>query len=111
MEKGNPRNLLILGVVSIAVALATTVISLVIYHNSGDVYLDRSRPGYLPDEEEIGDDDNDLEYSFDKTGKMDMEVLEEYLEKLEIEVRALDSFSKPFSSEVLSDGRLGIPTE
>jgi alpha-galactosidase/6-phospho-beta-glucosidase family protein len=35
------------------IALATTGVSLAIYHNSGDIYLDRSRPGFLPDEQEI----------------------------------------------------------
>ena len=52
------RNLLLLGLVSIVVALMTTGVSLAVYHNSGDIYLDRSRPGFLPDDEEV-EDDND----------------------------------------------------
>ena len=52
MTKGS-RNLVLLGVMSIVIAGATVGISLLIYHNSGDIYLDRSRPGFLPDEEEM----------------------------------------------------------
>ncbi len=46
-------NLIIMGLLAVLIAVSTTGISLAIYHNSGDIYLDRSRPGYLPDEEEI----------------------------------------------------------
>ena len=105
------RNLVILGVVSVVVAIVTTSVSLAVYHNSGDIYLDRSRPGYLPDEEEIEDDDGDIEYKLEKTGKIDMEVLEEYLTNLETEVKAMDTYEKPFSAGALSNERLGIPTE
>ena len=110
MTKGG-RNLTILGVLAILIATITTSVSLAIYHNSGDIYLDRSRPGYLPDEEEINDDDNDIEYSLDKTGKIDMGVVEEYLENLDLEVKTVDSYGSPFSAEALSNERLGIPTE
>ena len=105
-------NLLILGIFSIVVAVATTGVSLLIYHNSGDIYLDRSRPGYLPDEEEIGSEgENELEYEFDKSGKIDMEILEEYLENLDSEIKEIDSLEKPYGQDVLSDERLGIPAE
>lgn len=105
------RNLVILGILSTVVALITTGVSLVVYHNSGDVYLDRSRPGYLPDEEEIEEEGEKEEedYSFEKSGKLTIEVIEEYLEKLDVEVRAVDAYEKPFDADVLSDGRLGIP--
>ena len=52
MNRGG-RNLIILGCIAATIALATTSVSLAIYHGSGDIYLDRSRPGYLPDKEEI----------------------------------------------------------
>ena len=52
MTKGG-KNLVLLGVLAVLIATVTTCISLAIYHNSGDIYLDRSRPGFLPDEEEI----------------------------------------------------------
>jgi len=105
------RNLVLLGIISIVLALATTSISLAIYHNSGDIYLDRSRPGFLPDEEEIEEEGEKEEedYSFEKSGKLTAEVIEEYLEKLKIEIKAIDSYENPFNEEVLSDERLGIP--
>ena len=54
----NGRKLVVLGIASVIIALLTTSVSLALYHNSGDIYLDRSRPGYLPDEEEIEQDEN-----------------------------------------------------
>lgn len=106
------RNLIILGVVSGIIALATTGVSLAVYHNSGDIYLDRSRPGYLPDKEEIEEEDIESDdYVFEKSGKVTKEVLDEYLEKLEIEVEAIDAYKKPFDASALSDEKLGIPAE
>ena len=104
------RNLTILGVVSVIVAVATTGVSLAVYHNSGDIYLDRSRPGFLPDEEEISDD-VEGNYEFDKNGEITREVIEDYLKKLETEVKALKSYKDPFSAEALSDEKLGISGE
>ena len=104
-------NLVILGIVSVLIAIATTSVSLAIYHNSGDIYLDRSRPGYLPDEEETLDDETDVEYKMEKSGRIDMETLEEYLDNLDTEVKAIDSYEKPFGAGALSNERLGIPTE
>ena len=105
------RNLVILGMASTLIALITTGVSLVVYHNSGDIYLDRSRPGYLPDEEEIEEEgEKEEEYIFEKTGKLTAAIIEEYLEKMQIEVRAIDAYEKPFDENVLSDERLGIPS-
>ena len=74
------RNLFLMGFISILIAISTTGVSLAIYHNSGDIYLDRSRPGYLPDEEEIEEDDgkSDDEYDFAKSGVLMEGVLDEY---------------------------------
>ena len=103
------RNLVVLGILASVIAILTTSISLMIYHNSGDIYLDRSRPGFLPDEEEIEEGgDKEEEYLFEKTGKLDIKIIEEYLEKLNNEVKAIDSYEKPFSADVLSDEHLGI---
>lgn len=104
------RNLVILGIASTLVALITTGVSLLVYHNSGDIYLDRSRPGYLPDEEEIEEEgEKEEEYTFEKTGKLTAATIEEYLEKIQVEVQAIDAYEKPFDENVLSDERLGIP--
>ena len=104
---------MILGVASVIVAAATTGVSLALYHNSGDIYLDRSRPGFLPDEEEISEEEkkDEEEYEFNKSGIITKEVLDEYLEKIDTEVEALDAYKDPFSAEALSDEKLGIPTE
>lgn len=104
------RNLVILGVASIVVSVATTGVSLAIYHNTGDIYLDRSRPGYLPDEQEIEEEnEKQEEYVFEKSGKLTIEIIEEYLEKLKVEVQEVDAYEKPFNEEALSNERLGIP--
>lgn len=108
-EKKGKNNLIILGVVSVLIAMTMTGISLIVYHNSGDIYLDRSRPGYLPDEGEKEEEPEVLEYDFSKSGKLTKEIIQEYLEKLEVEVKAMSEYEKPFSNESLSDEVLGIP--
>ena len=108
------RNLVILGVVSTLVALATTGVSLMIYHNSGDIYLDRSRPGYLPDEEEIEQDDakeQEVVYDFTKVENLTQESLEEYLKNLNAEIEAVNAYKAPFDAEIMSDEHFGIPKE
>ncbi|MDO4742059.1 MAG: hypothetical protein Q4A79_01650 [Candidatus Saccharibacteria bacterium] len=106
MTRGG-KNLLILGLSSVLIAITTTGISLMIYHNSGDIYLDRSRPGFLPDEDE-SEENNQTDYEFSKSGPINREVLEGYLDALEAEVEALEVYEEPFSAEALSDKRLGI---
>lgn len=108
MTKGG-RNLVILGVASVLIAMATTGVSLAIYHYSGDIYLDRSVPGFLPDKEEIEEEaEEELDYDFAKTGAVNGAVIDEYLEKLRVEVKALDSYDAPFGVEALSDEKMGI---
>lgn len=110
MTKGG-RNLVILGVVSAFVAVGTAGASLAIYHNTGDIYLDRSRPGFLPDEEEIEQDEvnkNDSDYKMEPTGTINAEILNEYLEKLKEEATALDAYETPFDASALGDERLDI---
>lgn len=104
------RNLVILGLISVVVALATSGVSLAVYHNSGDIYLDRSRPGFLPDEDEIvGEEERaEEEYDFAKMGSLTKEGIHEYLENMDAMIKAIDSYEKPFGSEVLSDEHLGI---
>ena len=104
------RNLVLLGIISILVACTTVGISLTIYHNSGDIYLDRSRPGFLPDEEEISEntDEEEENYDFGERGEVSSEILEEYLEKLDKEIEGLERVKDAFSADALSDERLGI---
>lgn len=113
LERGG-KNLVILGVASVLIAAATTSVALAIYHNSGDIYLDRSRPGFLPDEEEVEDENDkvdDEEYDFTKDGQLTKEDMDEFLKHLKEEIQAIDDYKNPFGEEVLSDERLGIPAE
>ncbi len=113
MREGS-RNLLVLGLASILIALATSGVSLAIYHASGDIYLDRSRPGFLPDETEVEDNNNDdkeEEYDFGKEGELTMEGLMKYLDMLGTETEKIDEYKKPFDEKALSDEELGIPVE
>ena len=109
MMKGG-RNLVLLGIIAVVVATLTTGVSLALYHYSGDIYLDRSRPGFLPDKEESEEKEESKEgiYVFDKTGPITKEALGEYLENLQIEVDSIDAYKEPFGESLLSDEALGI---
>lgn len=107
------RNLVLLGLISTVIAGLTTGVSLAIYHNSGDIYLDRSRPGFLPDEEEIEQEEknsSDEEYNLEEGAKITVELLKEYLSELNEEIEAIDAHAHPFDEKVLSDENLGIPS-
>ena len=104
------RNLLILGILSIVIALTTTSVSLAIYHNSGDIYLDRSRPNFLPDEDEIKDDKDEhtVDYKLSENTTITTEVLDEYLENLQQEAENINVYKNAFNESGLSDTRLGL---
>ena len=104
------RNLVVLGILASVIAILTTSISLMIYHNSGDIYIDRSRPGFLPDEEEIEEKEQEKEsaYEFSENGEISTDVLKEYLEQLEKEADEIDAIESPFDAKALSDEVFGI---
>lgn len=103
------RNLLILGVGSILIALGTTAVSLAVYHSSGDIYLDRSRPGYLPEEPENPEEEASVRYVFPENGQVDKQALNEYLNELNKATETQRSLKEPFAPEPLSNKSLGIP--
>lgn len=106
------RNLMILGVGAILITVITTVASLTIYRVSGDIYLDRSRPGYLPDEDEATDTaETNTNYTFSDSGTLTSEDLSEYLKELKKVDDRLNNFTDPYSPTPLSDESLGIPSE
>lgn len=109
-EKKN-RNLLWLGVGATLIAMLTTGISIIIYHKSGDIYLDRSRPGFLPDEEEIEDRSDDEDYVFSENGPVTKYDLDEYLKMFGGQLKELDELKNPYSADPLSDDALGIPAK
>ena len=108
IEKKN-HNLFLLGVGATLIAMLTTGISILIYHYSGDIYLDRSRPGFLPDKEEIESQDEDEEYIFSEDGPVTKYDLDEYLKQFQEEIKDLDELKNPYGPDPLSDGALGIP--
>lgn len=103
------RNLLILGLAATVIALITTFISLTIYHNSGDIYLDRSRPGFLPDQEEAIKEAD--QFRFSDSGLVDEKTLDEYLDHLKTLQDSLKELDSPYAETPLSDKSLGISTE
>ncbi len=108
MTRGS-RNLLILGFGSILIAGGTTSVSLAIYRNTGDIYLDRSRPGFLPDKEEVeAETEATTNFTYGDSGALDEEELDQYLEELEKIEERLKGLPDAFSSKPLSDESLGI---
>lgn len=103
------RNLAILGIGAIILAGVTTGISLMVYRNSGDIYLDRSRPGYLPDEDEVNEEPvTSTNYSYPDYGPLDKAELQRYLEELKTIKTRVDALSDPYAPSPLSDESLGI---
>jgi len=104
------RNLVILGVGATLIALLTTFISLKIYHDSGDIYLDRSRPGFLPEKEEAeADKSSSADFEFKDSGNLTTENLDDFLTNLKQEINRLNDFSaEPFSPDPLSNEALGF---
>lgn len=108
----NNHNLLFLGLGATLFALITTSISLYLYHSSGDIYLDRSRPGFLPDEEEEKDNEKKKseQYKFSDTGAISKDTLDEYIKELKNTASSLKELESPFSDAPLSNESLGIPS-
>ena len=101
------HNLLILGLVSTTVALITTAISVYVYHASGDIYLDRSRPGFLPDEKEVESNLKE-DYKFSENDEVNNENLENFLKNYKEVLDDLDRVSNPFDGKPLSNESLDI---
>ena len=77
------RNLALLGLGSILIATITTSIGIYVYHSSGDIYLDRSRPGYLPDPDEVEEEQEiNPTYSYPDNGPIEKSEFKTYLEEL-----------------------------
>ena len=101
------RNLILLGLIAIVIAITTTAVSLFIYRATGDIYLDRSRPGFISEGEEHNKEDDSRE-EFSNEGVMDQKAFDEYLKELDLLTERIDGSSDSFASEPLSDDSLGI---
>lgn len=111
MEFRGKKNLIILGVMAIMIAGITTGLSLWIYRSTGDIYLDRSRPGYLPDEDEVEADasSSNNNFVFSDTGELTKQDLDEYLKELKKLNNRIKALADPYAPGPLSDESLGIP--
>lgn len=106
------RNLVILGVGATLIATAATALELWVYHESGDIYLDRSRPGFLPDAEEVEEEtETNSNYTYSENGPLDKDELDEYLKELKKVEDALKKIQNPYSENALSNKSLGIEVE
>ena len=106
------RNLLFLGIGAVAIALISTSLSLWVYYETGDIYIDRSRPGFLPEKTEtVADEptDQDQGFTLDANGSLSEGTLQDYLDHLQAEIDKLDAVDDTFSSTPLTDESLGIP--
>lgn len=105
------KNLTLLGIGAIAITIITTGASLFVYRQSGDIYLDRSRPGYLPDKDEASEEAETTDFEFSESGDIDQKELKEYLKEYQKVNQRLQDISEPYSSAPLSDSSLGIPED
>lgn len=104
------RNLIVLGVGSILIALVTSLVSLYVYHKSGDIYLDCSLPDADCPSARANSEENNREefYTFSDNGTIDKKVLDEYLKELDSPINRINKFDNLFDSKSLSDESLGI---
>lgn len=100
------RNLVIMGIGAIVVALVSTGISLQIYRATGDIYLDRSRPGYISESDKV--DSKDKDETFSDTGDMNDAAVDLYIKELDATNNKIKALSGDFSEEPISDDSLGI---
>jgi hypothetical protein len=109
-KSNGARNIVILGVASIAAALITSLVSLYVYHKSGDIYLDCSLPGAdCPSARSDSEENNrDRIYVFSDEGEINEKTIEEYLKELETPVNRVKKLEEPFGGNALSDESLGI---
>ena len=95
------RNLILLGLGAAVIAFIST------YRKTGDIYLDRSRPGYIFEDEKHNPDDDKVE-DFPNDGPVTAETLDGYLRELDDANGHIENLSDDFSSEPLSDESLLI---
>ena len=101
------RNLIILGISASVIAIVTTAVSLNIYRSTGDIFLDRSRPGYIFEDEKHNEEDDQKE-SFSNEGEVTQKVVGEYLQEFDKINKRITEASDDFSLEAISDDSLGI---
>ena len=107
-SKSGAYRLIILGISAVLIALTTASISLIIYTISGDIDLDRSRPGFISEIEPSDNESSDELTPFSPDGPINHDVLGEYLQKLDALMQNITADPDAFSSDALSDKVLNI---
>ena len=102
------RNLAVLGTVAVVVALVSSMVSLYIYSATGDIYLDRSRPGFIAEDEEVNTGAGETTFKFSPNGVVEEEDLSEYLEEFDKVAEDIRNAADAFSQEALGDEALNI---
>jgi len=106
-EINGVRNLLLLTIIATVIAVATTMLGVYIYVSSGDIYLDRSLPGLLPDASEQEDNGREEEqYIFRDYGTVNKGVLDDFLRHFDVVEGEVREFAEPFSDAPLLDESL-----
>ena len=100
------RNLIILGLGAIAIALITTSVS-VYFYSKGDIYIDRSRPGYISEGEKHNKED-DAKENYSNEGAVTKKSLDEYIDELDRVTDRIEAYENDFNSGPLSDDSLMI---
>lgn len=100
------RNLTILGFGAVLIALITTSISLYFY-SKGDIYIDRSRPGYISEDEKHNDADDKKE-DYSNEGAITEKSIDEYLNDLDSVSERIEASQNDFGPDPLSDINLMI---
>lgn len=97
------HRLSLLLIISIALAVTLTVVSVVIYNVSGAAQLDLSRPGYQSVADQVEKDPTVIDFS--SFGKVDKQTVDEFLElydKQAERVKSVDAFNgDPLNPELL----------
>lgn len=100
------HRLSLLLIMTVAIALVMTVISVVIYNTSGAAQLDLSRPGYRSVSSQVKKSDDIDTYS--ASGPVNTETIQEFIDLYDAQAKkakAVDAFNgDPLNPEVLEFG-------
>lgn len=100
------HRLSLLLIMTVAIALLMTTISVVIYNTSGAAQLDLSRPGYLSVSDKVEQTDSIDVYS--ASGAVNKDTIEEFMKLYDAQAekaKAVDAFNgDPLNPEVLEFG-------
>ena len=104
------KNLVLLGTASVLIALIASIVSLHIYHKSGDIYLDCSLPEADCPSARADSKENNREDSFvfPESGEITKKALDEYLNEIKKPTTRAKDTVKSFSRDALSNDSLGI---